>query len=402
MLLIHIRYKKNFVIQVGKKKKFNIQKLKIELNVFHSILDVQTMKRQTSLDVLRIIATFEVVWIHCIFFASEHYKKKLPFPTILSYIFTKTCNFLFMLISGYVGMSVPFRISHVLSLIIETEAILVFIAVFVHGFFYRFLDVSSIDWFDLLTSIAHNRYWYTAPFLFTQLVFYFIFPTIQKTPLKKYSKYSILILLLLIFQQYKYYKIGLNTDRYDITSFMMAYFMCPIIKKLNDSHNERFSLTSLYHRRVYRIYKYFPFLFFIFSVIYNYYISYYTFPSTYWFEKELFNTDLFEFPSLMLSASMLAVAVSLNINKYTQLFRGIAELSYGIYLFGLGPHMDPSWNIRRRYRRSTPEFVKFTFMLSLKTMVCLGSIVFIINRMLKLFIFRRGYYTSFIRRFVDS
>ena len=343
------------------------------------------MARQSSLDILRIIATFNVVWVHCSIFYRYSSLKKLPFFTIVTYIFSKTCNYLFMLISGYIGCFGTFRISHIFNLALETIFGSLTVGVVIQCFFLSFISDSSIRWSSILMPMAHNRYWYPAPFIFTQLLFYFIFPSAKQTPTLKYVKYSLIIIFLLFIQRYGFYKdVGLGSTRYNITSFIIAFLSGPLINKFKD-----------------KIDKY-SILIFIVCFIYNYIIHYFAFPKMNIIISMFLECNLFEIPSFLLSVSMLLLSLNIKSNiPYGNILQTIAELSYGIYLLGLGAHMGYYWNIRMLYINDMRKFTHVVFLLSIKSFICLGIIALVQSKFLKLLIYRRSYYST-IKYYLDS
>ena len=340
------------------------------------------MGRQTSLDILRIYATFNVVVIHCTMFKYYSPIKKHPFNTIVLYLLCKPCNYLFMLISGYIGLFVTYRISQVLNIVIETSICSLFSVVFIQCFFLELIPFSSIKWSYYLTPVAHNIYWYPAPFIFTQLLFYFIHPTIKQMSIHKYIKFASIILFMLLVHEFGYYiNIGLSSTRYNISSFMISFFLCPLIYNWKDKV-EKYSVLIL-----------------IVGFIYNYLVHYFEFPNfrgIFLILNMFFDYNLFEIPSLFLSLSMLFVALSIKSSiSYGNIIQTIAELSYGTYLFGLGKHMKYYWAKRLDYVNDFHTFSNLTFCMSIKSFICLSFIAFVESKFTKLLIYRRKYFSIF-------
>ena len=302
------------------------------------------MARQSSLDILRIIATFNVIWVHCSIFYKYAHLKKQPAFTIITYIFSKTCNYLFMLISGYIGCFVSFRISHVLNIVVET-IIGGIIVVYIQCFFLGIVKYSSIQWLYILTPLAHNQYWYPSPFIFTQLLFYFIFPSALKTSAFKYPKYILIILFLLFMRIFNCYRsIGLSPIKYNISSFIIAFLLCPLV----------------YHWKN-KVKKY-ALIIFLVCFIYNYIIHYFKFPYMNPLLSIFCQYNLFEIPSLLLSISMLLVSLSIKHNfKQWRILQNIAELSYSIYLIGIGRHIDYFWSFRIQFISNMLNFSYIVF-----------------------------------------
>ena len=341
------------------------------------------MKRQSSLDILRIIATFNVIWIHCTIFYKYHYVKHLPPGLLISNIFSKTCNFLFMLISGYIGLSIKFKLSNILNLIIET-IIYSLSVVFIQCFFFNLINYSSINWLIILTPLAHNKYWYPVPFLFAQLLFFFISPSIRQTPINKYIKFCSILVFILFTQKYHLYSVGLDSTRYNITPFLITFFICPLIQYWKDELGK------------------YAIQLFLLGILYNFIIHNYEFLISNSIFKIFFDTNLFEMPSLLLSITMLNIAINLKKDiHFSKLIQKIAETSYGIYICGIGTHVNFCWRIRANYEKNLILFSKITFLLSIKTFFCLFFIVYTENKLSQLIIYRRSFYSK-IKNLIDK
>ena len=131
-------------------------------------------ERNTSLDILKIIATLQVVIYH----VSRHCGYGKPSkPAIFAFlcIFSKTNNFNFMMISGFVGAKTRFLLSKVIPIILEYIIYSLF-CYFCGIFFFHWTTFSAMGLINVLFPLANSLCWYILPYIIWQVIFSLIYP----------------------------------------------------------------------------------------------------------------------------------------------------------------------------------------------------------------------------------
>ena len=146
-------------------------------------------KRNSSFDILRILATFYVIYMHICFYANIAYRKNIPFFPISLLILAKTCNFTFMLISSFFHSNKEYKFSKSIPLILQNSTCTVFVY-FIKIWWYHHVKFNCYTFWRYSTPIMHDMHWYPLPFLFTTFIFSLLYPALQKSG-KKFHKIAI-------------------------------------------------------------------------------------------------------------------------------------------------------------------------------------------------------------------
>ena len=335
-------------------------------------------QRNSSFDVLRILATLYVIYMHVANFASMEFRKKLPFFPVSIIILAKTCNFTFMLISSYFLSIKGYKFSKTIPLIVQTSSCTVFVY-FTKTWWYKHEKFNFYTLWKFLTPIMHDIHWYPLPFLFTSFIFSLLYPTLKKSG-KKFHKIAIICGCILyigtrefLFLQLEWY----YTDHFSIFYLAMLFASYFKFYGLNVSWNFLFPFTII--------------VYFVNYYLHNYDIPY---PHNYFGYGNLSFNRLMSFQSFLLSIAFFMIFSKIKIYKFQIIFQTLSELSFGEYLIAC-PHItfyQKSWIKAKKFSSHYRLFTKFSIIALIKTFIVCAFLEYTRAKIVKTLVFHRKFY----------
>ena len=224
-----------------------------------------------------------------------------------------------MLISSYIGCKSKYLLSKTFPLILST--IFYSILDYFDGiYFFHQKEFNSQDLFEAFFPLAYSKcLWYIYPFLVSQFLLSFIYPTFEKLPCKYH--FTICIIFMCI---YCFPSVGLYTFSgfgYYIT--LGPFFCMSFIGSYVRFHYKNISNFKLI-------------LLYILLFCYNFYIH----QNPQFFENKwkiiqiVGQTWILHFPSAMFSLPLFLLALSFNKHcRYHYIIQALAECSMGVFSF---------------------------------------------------------------------
>ena len=139
----------------------------------------KALKRDSSFELLRLYSTFLVIMRHIRFFVyrippgEEEY-----FPVMLLQSLTSVCDNEFILLSGYFGCKRRLKVSRFIPILLQNWTYSVGLYLFA-----VYIGWSNFSWEDLwrhCLPITYTIYWFTAPFIISQIIFDPIYRGLQQ------------------------------------------------------------------------------------------------------------------------------------------------------------------------------------------------------------------------------
>ena len=337
-------------------------------------------ERIVGLDFLKVFATFQVILFH-IYQRNGYGNPSSKFLFNFFCVLSKTNNFHFMLISGYVGTTSKFILSKTFPMILATIFYSLFD--FFDGlFFFKKIYYNQDDFIRSCCPLAYRAFWYNLPFLIWQFIFSLISPTLEKLNQKYHLTICIIFLCLHVLPWAGFYAIKGLSEQESIGPFLCMSFIASYIKY----HYKNIGSLKLI-------------ILYILLFVYNYLIhqkpQYF---QTNWQILKLFGqTWILRLPSLLFSIPLFFI--SLEIKKQEKMFyiaKIISECSIGIYMLHNSKFHLIYWiQITRRYFMNHDTYWINALNLTIKTLI-LGTIIektrqHIFNCLL----FKRCYYQKF-------
>ena len=274
-------------------------------------------KRKTGLDYLRLFATFQVILFH-IYQNYGYGQPSTSFLFIFFSVLSKTNNFHFMLISSYIGCKSSYLISKTFPLIMST----IFYSVFDYFngiFFFKRKEFHKEDLFIICFPIAYGSFWYIYPFLSSQFLLSFIYPSLDKLSKRYFFIVCIIFLLIYSLPEIGLYRSSGLGEQLSVGPFTLLSFIASYI---------RFHYKSIALYKLIILY----FILFVYNVIVHQKPEY--FDSEWRLIKLLGKTWITHFPSVIFSIPLFLI--SLKLTKYWRFhffIQTFAECSMGIYMF---------------------------------------------------------------------
>ena len=342
--------------------------------------------RNSTLDILRIYATFQVIFYHLASVAGNYNRKGVSNLMALCNVITKTNNYNFMMISAYLGTRSKLELSKLCPVVIEVVFFTLFLSCFVNVFFYNTAKITWKRFKYYMFPMMHDIYWYPLPFLFSRIIFSFIYPPLEK---RKWLHLKLIIIFCwIIYERVEdnYKAVGFGMDRHTTAPFITASLVSSYI---------------YYHGK--EIKRYISIIMFLCAFSWNFYIhkeiGNITFLKGYTGQKALIEPSILEFSSLLLASTAFLIITQMKIHtKHPKIYQTLAELSFGIYLYGLDFQVL-KWSYYRgsQIKNQFNLFIIEDFILSIKVYTVLATITFTQKKFLGLLLFHRRYYTYFTK-----
>ena len=336
-------------------------------------------KRKTSLDLLRIFATFQVVSFHCYAYPLENKCYHLPLITEFFYSLTTTCNVHFMLISSYITSTSKYTFAKQMPLILETIFYSVF-SYFSSIYFFNLKTININTFLFYLLPIANSVYWYTGPYLLSGLICSLIYPTLQKH-IKKFHFWVIIIIFFLYCIQFVgYYKLlGLYTRTYS-TFLVISLIGCFL--------------------RFYEVKKPFSFfvIIFLFLSIFKCYTLIHETNSKHWYIRIFWLREIWQPLTMIFGISSFLFVIKIDYEtKYEKYIQKISELSFPIYLIHLHPENKFLWYypLKKYAHEELNIYWKRNLLMTLKVYFVCSIIEVVRKEIFNTFIYNRKYYRNF-------
>ena len=150
--------------------------------------------RHSTLDILRIYATFQVIFYHLANIAGNYNRAGVSNLMALCNVITKTNNYNFMMISGYIGTRSKLELSKLCPLVIEVVFFSLFLNCFVNVFFFNAAKLTWDRFKYNMFPMMHDIFWYPLPYLVSKIIFSLIYPSLEK---RKWLHLKLIIFFLL-------------------------------------------------------------------------------------------------------------------------------------------------------------------------------------------------------------
>ena len=341
-------------------------------------------ERNTSLDILKIIATLQVVIYH----VSRHCgygKPSKPAIFALLCIFSKTNNFNFMMISGFVGAKTRFLLSKVIPIILEYIIYSLF-CYFCGIFFFHWTTFSAMGLINVLFPLANSLCWYILPYIIWQVIFSLIYPTLKIIDARYFISIIFIILVVYCMPWVGFYKYVSLDGHFSLGPFFLMGFI-----------GSYFS----YHYKERP--KYIIVIIYILLFYYNYLVhqkpEYFR---TEWRLLRLFgDNDYMHLPSVVLAIAGFYLTISIKgQRKYQSFIQRIAQCSLAVYILHYEYPFDIYRLKRAKYynRRHGPYYIPL-IMFCLNIVIAGTFIDIVRQHLFNTFIFKRNYYQIFAKYF---
>ena len=274
--------------------------------------------RKTGLDFLRLFATIQVILFHN-YHQNGYGKPSKNFLFTFYSVLSKTNNFHFMLISSYIGCKSQYLLSKTIPLILSTICYSL-ISYIDAVFFFHYKEFDSKDLFEYCFPLAFNKgLWYIYPFLVSQFLLSFMYPTFEK--LNKKYHFTICIIFIFIFC---FPSVGL----YKFSGFGYPITLGPFFCMSFIGSYIRFHYINISNKKLVLIY--------ILLFYYNFYVHQNPqfFQSGWKIIQILGKTWILNFPSILFSIPLFLLSLSFNKQfKYHYIIKALAECSMGVFSF---------------------------------------------------------------------
>ena len=333
-------------------------------------------RRKTSLDILRIFATCQVISHHCFEYPlGIQTCYKLPLISELIFSLMASCNIHFMLISSYLASTSKYYFSKQFPVILTT----IFYSVFSYFLSIAFFKCNNYDYNSFLIylfPIANSQYWYIGPFLLSSLLCSTIYPTLQKQNKNFHFLFMIIITFLYCMQFVSYYnQLGLNSYKY--SSFLVVSLIGSFIRYYEPKVSVKFALFI-----------------FILMYAYQYYIYCHKTESIHWYVKIFWVRGLLHPSSILFGISSFILALKINIQtKYDKYFKILAELSLPIYIIHFHTLNKHLWiELLKQHKCQLNMYWKYNLTSVIKIFAVCGILETIYKKTSDLLLYKRKYW----------
>ena len=343
------------------------------------------MNRNSSIDIFRIFATFQVILWHLV---SWHYKNQPyehGFPlSCLSF----NCNFDFILISSYVIADSTFKFSKLLPTLIDTSSSTFLLKTIIHYFLGFPLEINLTNIIIYLTPNMHNISWYTTSFVYSRVLFATIFPTLKKMTYFFHIK-TIFVILSMHFLTTEKLFLFTTIGKCGVGTFIVAALVGSYIRFYPPTLNKK-SITFLI----------------IFIIVWLNALNYVDFSRLYFIPgiKTITSNYFVDFSSLVIATIYLIFVTNLNFQtNYSSIYKNIAELSLGVYVLNRRPYVTKywlnAWELDSKIQFPLKIFLNPIIIIALKTFFVSGILTYIKNKIFNIILFHRKYYKYIINLF---
>ena len=336
--------------------------------------------RKVSLDILRIIATLQVLSYHCFIYPlQESTCYELPFFTEILFSLMTSCNVHFILSSSYVASTSIFTFSKKIPIIFTSFFYSIF-SFFLSIEFFKNTKFKYKSLLFYLFPIANYVFWYIGPFLLSSMICSMIYPTIQKRAQKFHFVYMLVIYSLYSLQFIGIFnKIGLSAWGY--SSFLVISLFACFFK----FHEPNIKLS-------------YAFLIFLIMWIHQYYIYCHEPGSLPSFIRVFWVRGLLHPPAILFGIASFIIVIKIDIKtKYDNYFKIFAELSLPIYKLHFHPLNQQLWiEPLTKYQNQLDMYWKYNLIAILKIFIVCGFIEIIHKKISELLLYKREYYNMLI------
>ena len=342
-------------------------------------------ERQTSLDILKIYATLQVVMFHI----SEPFGFHKPSTSnmfVFVCVFFITSNLHFMLISGYIGTRTRFAFSKLIPIILQTLFYSLFFY-YVAIFFIQNATYSKWELVSLIFPLANAKYWYAFPYMIWEVLFSVLYPILSKLDTRYYKTICFIFLWVHVLPWVGFYKfVGLDANQ-SIGSFM-AMGLISSYFAYHYTEVSKFKLIILY------------IILFIYNFLVHQKPEYFI---TEWRLLKLFgDVHWMRLPAIMFAMTSFYIAISIKGQfKYHSVIQAIAQCSLGVFMFHCTSYIMRYWGVimRSRMARYGPDYI-FVLCYSTKLFIVGVLIETVRQHLFNVLIFKRDYYCV-ITQYVD-
>ena len=321
-------------------------------------------ERNTSIDILKIYAMYQVVLFHVLFHCR----------------FKKTSKPVF---SGFLGTKTHFLLSKVVPTILETITCSN-LAYFCSLFLLCTKTFSVMDFIKVLFPIANSLCWYIFPYIIWQVLFSLIYPTLKQIDARYYISVIFIFIVVNCFPYVGFYKYVCLGQPFTIIPFTVMGFIGSYLS---------------YHYKETPKYK--TVALFILMFYYNYILhqkpEYF---QTQWRLLQLFvKTGIFHLPTIMLAVTGFYLMISVKVQwKYQTFLQRIAQCSLAVYIF----HVEDPFNHYIKARSIDLNKRHGTFYIPIimfSVCIVIASVLVDIVRqhLFNTLIFNRNYYQKFTK-----
>ena len=352
-----------------------------------SIYCGQMGERQTSLDILRIYATLQVVIFHlCNFFG---YNKPSPINMYaLLCVFSKTNNYHFMSISGYIGTKTKFAFSKLIPLALQT----VFYSLFLYLvgiFFLKKTIYTKWNLVKMMFPLANGQYWYVFPYMIWEVLFSLLYPILSKLDTRYYKTICIIFLWVHALPWVGFYGyVGLDKHQ-----SIAPFIVMGLISSYFGYHFKETSKLKL--------------VMLIILYIILFYYNFLVHQKPEYFETEwkilmLFGDRTIKgLPAIMLALCSFYITISIKGQfKCHSFIQAISQCSLGVFMFHSTSFVCSYWVsiARKHYDRFGHDHI-FFFCYSVK--ICIVGVLIDIARqhIFNTLVFKRNYFQVFTQYF---
>ena len=334
-------------------------------------------ERKTGLDYLRIFATLQVIMFH-IYQRNRYGKPSKSFLFTFFCILSKTNNFHFMLISGYVGAKSRFLLSKTIPMILTT----IFFSLldyFYAVFFFNYTSFTEEGLHRACFPLAYSAFWYNLPYLVWQFIFSFIYPSLEKLKARYHFTICFIFLCIHCLPWIGLYVITGLSEQTSLAPFTCMAFIASFM---------RFHYYKISNIKLVIIY--------IVLFYYNFFVH--QNPSFFKGGSRLLRlfgqTWILRFPSLIFSIPLFLISISYT-KKWIHhdIIQTIAECSISVFMFHTSPYHIQYWVSITKPLFSNMETLWIqTLSLTFKTF-CAGIIIEKTRQhIFNCLIFKRHYY----------
>jgi hypothetical protein len=353
---------------------------------FSKFFNAKTQNRSPQFELLRLYSTLLVIMRHSHHYAF-HVNKKDPDYKALQLIFTLThvCDGEFIILSGYFGCKTNTKLSRFFSLIMQNT----FYAVGIY-LFAVFMGWSKFTWEDFwhrFFAMTNNVYWFTAPFLISQVLFKPIYRGLQSLG-RNYHRLILAIILYTLHVSTTGFRSNVIAYRSGISIFFVYLFFGCYLRFYEIDPGLPISIagavitTGLHYLGITGFFNDYPICRHI--------------------SEHLRTTDLFSPIAIFESIFVFLVFKNMTLSPTAgKVINFMSECNYGIYTVHF--NKDVFDRIMQWLKSITGERMKWLYMIFGSLTIYAGCFAIEFSRLMlfNFFIFNRDYYKSFCN-WVDS
>ena len=334
-------------------------------------------ERNSSFDILRIIATFQVIILHLYVSLWSVNRFNKSFLTLLIFVMSESCNIHFLFLSSYFSCRSKYSLWKILPVILQTIFYSTF-GFFTSVLFFKKKAFNTAMISQSLIPMGHSRYWFNYPFLLSQFVCSFIYPTLLQLEKKRLLLITVIFVLVYTLPSVGIYECGFKPK--SIIGFMAYSFIGTYIRLYPSNY------SLLIHILIY-----------IVTVGYNYFINYnYYLHSEFRIIQLFLIRSIFYMPQIIMAVASFSVFAKLKITtKYASIIQHFAEFSLGIYMLHYTREHRFIWiNAMQQYadKKYIHEYWQYALYNGLKIYIVGCIIEFTRYKLFQLLIFRRQFY----------